>query len=169
MAISTSTPVKRATPTRRTPAKRRDDTGLALLFIAPALIGFSVFMVWPTLRGIYLSFTKFNLLTPPKWTGLDNYVRMVQDPVFWNAIKVTVYYVIVNIVVQTAVALVIAVMMQRLTKRTWLRGIVLTPYLVSNVVAALVFLWILDYQLGIGNTVIAAIGLDRIAFFSSDA
>ena len=165
MAISTST-------TRRAPAaavirpRRRDDTRLAILFIAPALLGFLVFMVWPTLRGIYLSFTKFNLLTPPKWTGLDNYVRMVQDPVFWNAIKVTVYYVVVNIAVQTAVALVIAVMMQRLTKRTWLRGIVLTPYLVSNVVAALVFLWVLDYQLGIANHVISWLGLDRIAFLS---
>jgi len=149
--------------------KRTDDTRLAMLFIAPALLGFLVFMIWPTLRGIYLSFTKFNLLTPPEFNGLDNYVRMVQDPVFWNAMVVTVYYVIVNIGLQTALALGLAVMMQRLTKRTWLRGVVLTPYLVSNVVAALVFLWILDYQLGIGNTLIAAIGLDRIPFLSSDA
>ena len=146
--------------------RRRDDTRLAIAFIAPALLGFLIFMVWPTLRGIYLSFTKFNLLTPPKFNGLDNYVRMVQDPVFWNALKVTVYYVVVNIGVQTVFALVIAVLMQRLTRRTWLRGIVLTPYLVSNVVAALVFLWILDYQLGIGNKIIAGIGLDKIAFLS---
>jgi multiple sugar transport system permease protein len=146
--------------------KKKDDTRLALMFIAPALLGFLVFMVWPTLRGIYLSFTKFNLLTPPKFNGLDNYVRMVQDPVFWNALKVTLYYVVVNIGVQTILALVIAVMMQRLTRRTWLRGIILTPYLTSNVVAALVFLWVLDYQLGIGNKVISAIGLDRIAFLA---
>ena len=45
--------------------------------------------MWPTIRGIYLSFTKFNLLTPPEFNGLDNYIRMVQDPVFWNAILVT--------------------------------------------------------------------------------
>jgi multiple sugar transport system permease protein len=169
MAISTSVPDQR---TRSAPGVRprpRDDTRLAIAFIAPALIGFLIFMVWPTLRGIYLSFTKFNLLTPPKFTGLGNYVRMVQDPVFWNALKVTVYYVVVNIAIQTILALVIAVMMQRLTKRTWLRGVVLTPYLVSNVVAAMVFLWILDYQLGIGNKVIALIGLDRVAFLSDGA
>jgi multiple sugar transport system permease protein len=146
--------------------RRRDDTRLAMLFIAPALIGFLVFMVWPTLRGIYLSFTSFNLLTPPRFNGLDNYIRLAQDPVFWNALKVTLYYVVVNIGVQTVFALIIAVMMQRLTKRTWLRGIVLTPYLVSNVVAALVFLWILDYQLGIGNKILDAIGVDRIAFLA---
>jgi multiple sugar transport system permease protein len=158
----------RSAPAARRPRKRKDDTRLAIAFILPALIGFLVFMVWPTLRGIYLSFTKFNLLTPPEFNGLDNYVRMVQDPVFWNAMKVTLYYVVINIALQTALALVIAVMMQRLTKRTWLRGIVLTPYLVSNVVAAMVFLWILDYQLGIGNNVIAALGFDRIPFLSSD-
>jgi multiple sugar transport system permease protein len=149
--------------------KRRDDTRLALLFISPALVGFVVFLVWPTVRGIYLSFTKFNLLTPPEFNGLDNYVRMAQDPIFWNALGVTIYYVALNIGFQTVFALVIAVMMQRLTQKTWLRGIVLTPYLVSNVVAAMVFLWILDYQLGIGNQILAALGLDRIAFFTSDA
>ncbi|MGR6921916.1 carbohydrate ABC transporter permease [[Actinomadura] parvosata] len=162
-----------ATPTRPAPtgpARRpRDDTRLALLFILPALIGFLVFLLWPTLRGIYLSFTKFNLLTPARWTGLDNYARMAQDPVFWNALAVTVYYVVVNIAVQTVLALVIAVMMQRLTRRTWLRGVVLTPYLVSNVVAALVFLWILDYQLGIGNKLLELIGLDRVGFLVDSA
>ena len=168
VTTTTAEPAGKRRAAARAP-RRRDDTRLALIFILPALIGFLVFMVWPTLRGIYLSFTKFNLLTPPEFNGLDNYIRMMQDPVFWNSMRVTVYYVIVNIALQTAFALVIAVMMQRLTRRTWLRGIVLTPYLVSNVVAALVFLWILDYQLGIGNTLIAAIGLDRIAFLSSDA
>src|SRR5262245_57670947 len=103
------------TPVR---VKPKDDTRLALLFIAPALIGFLVFLIWPALRGIYLSFTRFNLLTPPEFNGLANYVRMFQDPVFWNALKVTVYYVVVNIGLQTALALVIAVMMQRLTRRT---------------------------------------------------
>jgi multiple sugar transport system permease protein len=168
MVTTTERAPAKSPSTAPRPRRPRDDTRLAIAFILPALIGFVVFMVWPTLRGIYLSFTKFNLLTPPEFNGVDNYVRMVQDPVFWNALRVTVYYVIVNIGLQTIVALVIAVMMQRLTKRTWLRGIVLTPYLVSNVVAAMVFLWILDYQLGIGNNVIAALGADRIPFLSSD-
>jgi multiple sugar transport system permease protein len=154
---------------RRTPVtgRRRDDTRLALLFIAPALVGFLGFYIWPLLRGIYLSFTKFNLLTPPQFNGLENYVRMVHDPIFWNSLRVTLEYVVINIVLQTVLALVIAVMMQRLTKKTWLRSIVLTPYLVSNVVAAMVFLWILDYQLGIGNNILAWLGVGRIPFLSS--
>ncbi|QDP96207.1 sugar ABC transporter permease [Microlunatus elymi] len=161
-----------AVPTARSstgtaPRRRRpDDTKLALIFIAPAAIGFIVFLIWPLIRGIYLSFTKFNLLTPAEFNGLDNYRRMLLDPVFWNALKVTVEYVVINIGVQTILALVIAVLMQRLTRSLVARGIILTPYLVSNVVAALVMLWILDTGLGITNQLLGFIGIDPIGFFT---
>ncbi|MGR3938362.1 carbohydrate ABC transporter permease [Streptomyces sp. BRA346] len=145
----------------------RGDGLLAAAFIAPALFGFLVFLLWPTLRGIYLSFTRFNLLTPPEWVGLDNYVRMVNDPIFWDSLRVTVLYVVMNIGVQTVVALLIAVLMQRLTQSALVRGIVLTPYLVSNVVTGIVFLWMLDTQLGIGNQILGALGFDHIGFFAS--
>ncbi|MGC9377341.1 carbohydrate ABC transporter permease [Streptomyces sp. MH13] len=150
------------------PGGKRGDGRLAAVFIAPALLGFVVFLLWPTLRGIYLSFTRFNLLTPAQWVGLDNYVRMVNDPIFWESMRVTVVYVVVNIGVQTVSALVIAVLLQRLTQSSLLRGIVLTPYLMSNVVAGIVWLWMLDTQLGIGNEIIAGLGLDRIPFLADE-
>ena len=153
------------------PVRRRDlgDLWLALAFITPALIGFLVFLLWPTLRGIWLSFTDFNLLTPAKFVGFNNFIRMSEDPVFWNSAKVTLLYVIINIGVQTVVSLVIAVMMHRLTQSTFVRSIVLAPYLVANVVAAMVFLWILDTQLGVANQVIVALGMDRIPFLNQES
>ncbi|MEI2777818.1 MAG: sugar ABC transporter permease [Tetrasphaera sp.] len=168
MASTTSTGTASPSAPVRASSRAPDDTKLALLFILPAFIGYVAFMLWPTLRGIYLSFTKYNLLTPPEFNGLDNYTRMVQDPIFWNSLKVTLWYVVLNIGFQTLFALVIAVMMQRLTQKTWLRAIVLTPYLVSNVVAAMIFIWILDYQLGIGNAVLDWIGIGRIGFLSDE-
>lgn len=154
---------------RRVAGESRGDGRLAAVFIAPALLGFTVFLLWPTLRGIYLSFTRYNLLTPAEWVGLDNYVRMVNDPIFWDSLMVTVEYVVINIGVQTVAALAIAVLLQRLTQSAVLRGIVLTPYLMSNVVAGLVWLWILDTQLGIGNEIISAVGFDRIPFLADEA
>ncbi|MGY5764123.1 carbohydrate ABC transporter permease [Brachybacterium sp. DNPG3] len=151
------------------PRRRRDDTRLALLFIAPASVGLLVFLVWPLLTGIYYSFTEYTILTPPEWVGLANYREMLTDPVFWNSLKVTVLYVVINIGVQTVVALLIAVLMQRLTQSTWLRSLVLTPYLVSNVVAAIVFLWLLDSQLGIVNLFLQWIGFDPISFWANEA
>jgi multiple sugar transport system permease protein len=180
MTIASSSPPSRlplggaegaGTKQRARRAAAREDQGdgrLAAVFIAPALLGFAVFLLWPTLRGIYLSFTRFNLLTPAEWVGLDNYVRMVHDPIFWDSLVVTVEYVVINIGVQTVSALAIAVLLQRLTQSAVLRGIVLTPYLMSNVVAGLVWLWILDTQLGIGNEIISAIGVDRIAFLNDE-
>lgn len=174
-ALTTASTRRRSRPAdlarARTSAPRRrprNDLWLALAFIAPAAVGFVVFLAWPTVRGIWLSFTSYNLLTEPEFTGLQNYARLVQDSIFWHSMVVTIEYVAINIVIQTVVALFIAVMMHRLTKSTFVRGIVLAPYLVSNVVAALVWLWILDTQLGIGNELLAAIGLDRVPFLQSD-
>ncbi|MFI8529218.1 carbohydrate ABC transporter permease [Streptomyces aquilus] len=180
MTIASSSPPSRlpvggAEGARTTPrtraAKAREGGGdgrLAAVFLAPALLGFLVFLLWPTLRGIYLSFTRFNLLTPAQWVGLDNYDRMVHDPIFWNSLRVTVVYVVINIGVQTVSALAIAVLLQRLTQSAVLRGIVLTPYLMSNVVAGIVWLWVLDTQLGIGNEIIAGLGFDRIPFLNDE-
>ncbi|MDO4019719.1 sugar ABC transporter permease [Clavibacter michiganensis] len=156
-----------APPPRR--ARRRDDTRLAAVFLIPASIGLVVFYFWPLLRGIWLSFTSWDLLSPARFIGIENYQRMLADPIFWNAARVTVYYVVLNIGFQTVIALGIAVLMQRLTQSTLLRGVILAPYLVSNVVAALVFLWILDFQLGIGNQLLEWMGLDRIGFFTTEA
>ncbi|MFC0675131.1 carbohydrate ABC transporter permease [Brachybacterium hainanense] len=158
-----------STATTTTRRRRRDDTALALLFIAPATLGMLAFLIWPLLTGLYYSFTEYTTLTPPVWVGLANYREMLADPIFWNSLKVTILYVVINIGVQTIVALLIAVLMQRLTQSTLLRSLVLTPYLVSNVVAAITFLWLLDTQLGIVNRLIAAIGMEPIQFWSSEA
>ncbi|NED99244.1 carbohydrate ABC transporter permease [Phytoactinopolyspora halotolerans] len=169
MATVPTTPKSRGASSQpATRPRRRDDTRLALLFILPATIGLVVFYFWPLVRGIGLSFTSWDLLTSAEFVGLDNYRRMIDDPVFWNAVRVTLLYVVINIGVQTVVALVIAVLMQRLSNSTVLRSVVLAPYLVSNVVAALVFLWILDYQLGIGNQALEWLGTDRIPFLTDE-
>ncbi|WP_028280822.1 sugar ABC transporter permease [Arthrobacter sp. H5] len=164
----TAPTAERTTRRSGVPRKRRDDTRLALLFIFPATIGLVAFYFWPLVRGIWLSFTSWDLLSAAEFVGLQNYERMLVDPIFWNAVQVTLYYVVVNISVQTAAALLIALLMQRLAQSTMVRSLILAPYLVSNVVAALVFLWILDFQLGIGNQVLEWLGLGRVGFFTTE-
>lgn len=149
------------------PGKRRSlgDLKVAMIFIAPATLGFVVFYIWPTLRGAYLSFTEYSLLSAPKFNGLANYDRMIHDSFFWNALGVTVEYVVINIGLQTVLAVGIAMLMYRLTKSITVRAIILAPYLVANVVVALVWYWMLDVQVGIVNTFLGWVGIDPIAFF----
>ncbi|GAA1614748.1 sugar ABC transporter permease [Kribbella sancticallisti] len=136
-----------------------------MIFLAPATLGFVVFYIWPTLRGAYLSFTEYSLLSPPEFNGLANYERMVQDSFFWNALLVTVEYVVINIGLQTVLAVGIAMLMYRLTQSITIRAIVLAPYLVANVVVALVWYWMLDFQIGIVNQFLTLVGIDPVAFF----
>src|SRR5690606_19371742 len=169
MATTPETAVPAAAPpgpTRR--RKKRDDTRLALVFIAAASVGLIAFYLVPLVRGVWLSFQEWDLLSEASFVGLANYERMVADPVFWNAVRVTLPYVVINIGVQTVIGLGIAVLMQRLATSTFWRSIVLAPYLVSNVVAAILFLWILDFQLGIGTQVLEWIGVGRIPFLTSE-
>lgn len=144
----------------------RGETLTALAFIAPALIGFLIFYLYPTIRGVYLSLTSYDLLSNPEFIGLKNYIKMASDPLFWNALGVTVEYVLINIVVQTIVAVALAVLMQRLTKSLAIRGSLLIPFLISNVIAAMVWFWLLDYQIGLVNEILSFFHIDRIAFFN---
>jgi multiple sugar transport system permease protein len=146
--------------------KRRRSEGLtALAFIAPAALGFVVFYLIPALRGLAFSFTDQNLVGAGSFIGFANYVRMAHDPLFWNALVVTVEYVVINIGVQTVVALAIAVLIHRLTRSAVIRGVLLLPYLVANVVVALAWFWMMDYSTGIINVVFENLGLSKVAFF----
>lgn len=167
-AAPRATPGTVPDPPPRSLRQRLGDLPVAIMFVLPATIGFAVFYLWPALRGAYLSLTKFNVLTPPTFIGLENYERLFGDRLFWNALKVTAEYVVLNIVTQTVAAMLLAVLMYRLTKSMIVRGVVLLPYLVANVVVALVWYWMLDFQIGVVNNVIEWLGLDRVAFFGSD-
>jgi multiple sugar transport system permease protein len=167
VAGATSTPAKVRKGTDRPPG--RSDLGMALVFILPATIGFLVFYLYPTIRGIYFSLTRYNILGSPHFIGIGNYTKLVNDALFWNAMKVTLEYVFLNIVFQTILAVGIGVLMQRLTKNTAVRAVILLPFLISNVIAALVWFLMLDFQVGIVNEILAGMGLDRITFFGGDA
>jgi multiple sugar transport system permease protein len=139
----------------------------AYLFIFPAMFGFAVFYLLPTIRGLQISTTNWNLLSDPRNVGLENYQTMVADPVFWNALKVSGLYVLLNIPLQTIIGLFLAVAMDRLTRSMLVRAALIVPYLISNVIAAMVWIWLLDPFLGIFNTVLGSLGIERLAFFGT--
>ncbi len=144
----------------------------AFPFLLPSLIGFFFFFLLPTARGIYLSLTDWNLLSNSgDFIGTENYERLADDPLFWNSVRVTLFYVVINIVAQTLLAIGIAVMMDRLTKSAFVRAVVLLPYLIPNVIVTLLFVWLLDPTFGVVSDAIAAIpiiGFESNYFTSID-
>jgi len=142
----------------------KTETMVAWLFLLPSLIGFIAFYAVPAVRGLMLSFTDGNLFRGPQGVGLENYQNLLQDDAFWNSLRVTMAYVLLNIPIQTLIAIVVAVMMDRVTKSTLVRGIILLPWLMPNVIVGLLWLWLLDPTLGLVNVGLESIGLDSIPF-----
>lgn len=88
----------------------------SLLFyalIAPWLVGFVVFLGYPMLRSLYLSFTDYDLLSPPVWVGLRNYERILNDPDFWQSVKVTLIYALGSVPGGTIIALALAMVLSQ--------------------------------------------------------
>jgi multiple sugar transport system permease protein len=150
------------------PRRAKSQWPVALVFLGPAMVGFVIFYFRPTVLGFYNSFTDKELLRKESdWIGLQNYRDMFDDDVFLNALKVTLYYVVVNIGFQTLFAVGIAWILDQLSGSRLMRTVVMTPYLMSNVVVALLFLWILDFRLGVANAFLEWVGIGAKPFLSS--
>jgi multiple sugar transport system permease protein len=170
MAIAVGRPATARPKVKRRGLHVRSETRAAWLFLFPATVGFVVFYAYPALRGFYLSFTDFDLLrNDGEWIGLDNYRTLLGDALFWNALWITFKYVIINIGVQTVLALAIAVLMHRLTQSVIVRSVVLLPWLIPNAVLALLWMWMLDPNLGIVNSWLNAIGISSQGFLGSES
>ena len=142
---------------------------IAYLFILPSLIGFILFYAYPALRAVGISFTEWNLLSDPEFVGFGNYREIFSDDRFWRSLEVTVWYVVWNIPLQTVLAIFMAVMMDRFSVAlsTALRGIIILPWLMPNVIVALLWLWILDPSIGIANVLLSAVGVPQQDFLGN--
>ncbi|MDL5054874.1 sugar ABC transporter permease [Oscillatoria laete-virens NRMC-F 0139] len=148
--------------------QRTREALIGYLFILPALIGFIIFYALPAVRGLLISFTNWNLLTPAEYVGFQNYQRLFNDPGFWNSVQVTVRYVAFNIPLQIIIAMALALFMDRVSQRSaWLRNIIIIPWLLPGVVVALLWMWMLDNRLGIVNAFLNSIGIPSQPFLGS--
>src|SRR5258708_19439965 len=140
---------------------------VAYFYMLTCLIGFFAFYAVPAVRSLLISFSQWNLLSDPTYVGVSNYQKLFADSRFWQSLGTTILYVAWNIPIQTVIALFVVVMMDRIHNSSFLRGIMILPWLVPNVVVALLWLWLLDPSLGFVNVGLEAIGLSKQPFFGS--
>jgi multiple sugar transport system permease protein len=158
-----TTRIARATrassPARRRQTRKRYLT--VLLFMAPWVIGFLVFTVYPMLSSLYFSFTSYDLLSTPTWVGLANYRYMfTKDPVFWTAIKNTLFIIFFGTSLRVLVAIATASLLVRPRRGMKIyRTIFFVPSMVPAVAAALAFLYLFNPATGPVNQFLGAVGL----------
>lgn len=114
------------------------------LFIAPALILFSIFVLIPVFSSFFLSFTRYNALSAPQWVGLDNYYRIFfKDPRFWKALRNTAVYVLGVVPVSIFVSLLLAVAIdQKIKFKNFYKAIFFIPVVTSVVAVSVIWKWL---------------------------
>ncbi|ACZ43412.1 binding-protein-dependent transport systems inner membrane component [Thermobaculum terrenum ATCC BAA-798] len=130
------------------------------LFMAPAVLGFLLFTLFPMLASFALSFTDYDLLSPPRWVGLANYLQMVRDPFFWQSLKVTTIYAAAGLPLGLTLALAVAILMnQKVPALALWRTVYLLPSVISGVAVAILWRWLFNPEFGLLNVLLGYLGI----------
>ncbi|MBO0780959.1 MAG: sugar ABC transporter permease [Ktedonobacteraceae bacterium] len=152
----------------RLSSKAKENIG-AYLFLLPWFAGVIFLTAGPMLSSLYLSFTKFDLLSPPQWIGLQNYLGLLQDQRWLTAVRVTVVYVFLSVPLKLAFALALALLLNKSLKGL---GIYRAVYYVPSLLGGSVSIAILWQQIfsgdGLVNKVLGLIGIHTSQSWISD-
>jgi multiple sugar transport system permease protein len=140
---------------------RYPDNRAGYAFLAPWLVGIGVFTIGPMLYSLYLAFTDYNLLQPPHWAGVANFVQMFQDERLWNSLRVTFTYVIIGVPLQLALALALAIVLDRgMRGLAVYRSIFYLPSLLGGSVAVAILWTQIFGKDGIINALLSVFGIE---------
>jgi multiple sugar transport system permease protein len=145
------------------------NTRAALFFLAPALIAIGVFFFIPVIAAFLMSFTDFDIYSLSSWQyarfiGLKNYVQLVEDPLFWKALKNTLYFLLVGGPLSIAVSLGAALLLQsKLVKfKSFFRLIYFAPVVTTLVAVAVVWRFIYHPRFGLLNYLLSLVGVSPV-------
>lgn len=141
----------------------RQEERVAYLFLLPWLIGLVLFTAIPIVASLGMSFTDWRLLTEPAWIGLANYQKMLTgDPVFWQAMAVTIRYTVFSLPIYMILGLGLAMLLnQKLHGMYAFRTIFYIPAVLSGVAVTILWLQMFNPQFGAINYFLRAIGVDN--------
>ena len=132
----------------------------AVPFITPSFFGVVMFLVVPVVVLFILSFENWNLLSPATLAGFNNYINIFRFDGAAHSVTVTLYYVLLNIPLQTALALGMAVMLNRKLPALGIyRVLFVAPYLSTPVAMAVIWYWVFDPRLGAVNAILSHVGI----------
>ena len=153
---------------RRMSAMRRREALAGLLFVLPWIIGLLAFTAYPVLASVYFSFTDYNIVQPPHWTGISNYTAIfTTDTDFPTGVQNSAFYALISVPLGLVLSLVLALVLNlRVRGVGFYRSLFYLPTLMPPVASTIVFLMLLDPDHGIVNTFLTTVGLPAPGWFS---
>lgn len=170
MSDSASVPIPKRPPRARRRLKplTRRNLIYGLIFISPWLIGFTLLIAYPIMASLFYSFTDYDVLTTPDFVGISNYTDLVlDDHLFFTAVKNTLYFAVVSIPLNIVLGVSIALLLNlEVRGMSVYRTIFFLPSIVPGVASALLWAWILNPQFGLANAILKQIGLPQLGWLS---
>jgi multiple sugar transport system permease protein len=161
----------RAVVPRWTPMTPRERKHMiqGLLFISPWLFGFLTLTIFPLLFSLYISLTRYDLLRPPVFIGIQNYTELFfRDPLFWKVVGNTLFFVVFSVPLSLTFAFLVANLLNsNIVGRSVFRAIMYIPSIVPAVATAMVWLFLLNIQYGAVNGILQSLGLKAVPFLSN--
>ena len=147
-------------PARRRGGPLANEGRWALLFLAPTLLGLAILSVGPILATVGISLTNWDLLTTPKFVGLDNFAKLAGDERFLRAVQNTFYFTVTSVPIGLVIALGLAVALnQEVRGIAWIRTAYFLPVVTSTIAVALVWQWIYSPNQGLLNELLGVVGV----------
>ena len=149
----------------RKPSRFHKKKWLPYLLVSPYLVFVIVFVVFPVLFCFFLTFNKWNIISPMKFIGTDNYSRLFHDRLFWKAIGNTLKFLLLHIPLQLVVSLFLAWLLnQKIKAASFFRASFFMPVIVSGVVVTILWQQLLGYDSGLINRVLMSMGAKKIGW-----
>ena len=141
----------------------KKDWAFAYAMVAPTVLGVLILNIYPLFKSCYLSFTESKGFGIYKWTGLDNYVRLMEDPEVWQAIVNTLAYTVLSVVIGVFLSLVVAVLLnEKIRGRGLYRTIYFLPVVSAPAAVAMVWRWLYNADAGLINYLLSMFGIGAI-------
>ncbi|TXS10766.1 carbohydrate ABC transporter permease [Streptomyces sp. wa22] len=158
-------------PLAASPGRRTGRRGPGPLFVLPFAVPFVLFLVWPVLQGIWMSFTDSSLaLRDTSFVGLDNYAEAFGDPDVWSSLGNTVFFTAASSVPLVLIALAMALLVHSGLAGQWAwRLSFFVPYLLPVTVVTLIWTWLYQPDVGLGNELLGALGLEPVGWLSDES
>jgi multiple sugar transport system permease protein len=149
---------------------RRRNFIIAFLFIAPALLNFTIFRYFPIIKAAQASVYQYSLLGGFKdFIGLDHYQRLFEDPVFWQSMKVTGLFVLYKVPIEIVLALALAIFLQRETLGAGLvRSAIMAPLVTSIIVVSIIWAMMYHSDQGLFQSILGFFGIPKQTFISNE-
>lgn len=140
----------------------------AYLFLTPWLLGFLLLVIGPLIAAAYFSLTEYSILKSPVFIGLGNFRQMINDELFWQALRVTATYTFVSVPLLVTLGYLLALLLnQDVWGLSMWRTIFYMPAVVSGVAVAIMWLWVFHPDMGIVNNLLRVFGIEGPRWFGS--